>query len=284
MINALTVDVEDWYQTSDFNFDLSDWPGFEDRVVGSTMELLELFDRYRVQGTFFVLGCVAEKHPGLIREIVNRGHEIGSHGGWHRLVTSMTPEQFRADVRYSKQLLEDITGKKVEFYRAPSWSIVPKCYEAFRILNEEGLVCDSSLQPFRTPLSGVSGTPHLPFYPVLSGSELNLLEFPSCVLKMGSLTLPFSGGLYMRTLPYSIIKWALKRVNRERPGMIYVHPWEIDTGQPRLKAAPLVRLAHYHNLGTMKVKLEKLLQDFRFAPLSAVIHGKDYPAMELSPA
>jgi polysaccharide deacetylase family protein (PEP-CTERM system associated) len=284
LINALTVDVEDWYHTNALNFDRSNWHHYEDRVAGNTNRLLELFARYRVKGTFFILGCVAEKHPELVRDIDREGHEIGSHGNWHQLVTSMNPEQFRDDVRHSKQILEAIIGKKVTLYRAPSWSISPKCYDALNILNEEGYTCDSSLQPFRTPLSGVSGAPHEPFHPILEEKQLELLEFPPCVLKMGGVTLPFSGGLYMRTMPYPVIRWALRKVNETRPGMIYLHPWEFDNGQPRVKASPLTRLAQYHNIHTTKGKLERLLNDFTFVPLGTIIRAASYPAVPLSPS
>ncbi|WP_186446013.1 XrtA system polysaccharide deacetylase [Paenibacillus cremeus] len=280
----MTVDVEDWYQTSDFKIDPSEWHTYEDRVVNNTMNLLELFDRYQVKGTFFTLGCVAEKHPGLIREIVKEGHEIASHGGWHRLVTGMTRDQFREDVRSSKRLLEDISGQQVVFFRAPSWSIAPECYDVLRILEEEGYLCDSSLQPFQTPLSGVTGAPHTPFYPVLGGKKLELLEFPSCVLKTSGITVPFSGGLYLRTLPYAMIRWALNKVNTTRPGMIYVHPWEIDTTQPRIKSSLFARLTHYHNLGSTMPKLEKLLQEFSFKPLSEIIEEKSYAGVALTTA
>lgn len=281
MINAFTVDVEDWYQTSDFRFDKSSWDQFEDRVAANTMELLELLGRYQVRGTFFILGCVAEKHPALVEEIAKRGHEIGSHGGWHQMINTMTPEEFRADLLYSKNVLEGITGKKVELFRAPSWSITPDRYQVLRILAEEGFLCDSSIQPFRTPLSGVTGAPVAPYTPVVDGERLPIIEFPPTVLKWAGTTIPFSGGFYMRAMPYAISSWALRQVNRTRPGMVYVHPWEIDLEQPRLKASPLVMLAHYHQLHTTKPKLERFLQEFRFAPLGEVIKDRSYPAVAL---
>ncbi|KEO81463.1 polysaccharide deacetylase family protein [Tumebacillus flagellatus] len=271
MKNALTVDVEDWYMTSDFSFDVSTWNQYEDRVVGNTMRLVELFAHYKVQGTFFILGCVAERHPDLVEAIARHGHEIASHGGWHQMINRMSLEEFREDLRYSKQVLEGITGQSVRLFRAPSWSITPDRYEALKILAEEGFHVDSSLQPFRTPLSGVSGSPHTPFQPVLREETLPLLEFPPTVLKKAGLTIPFCGGFYLRTLPSWFLIWALRQVNQERNGLIYVHPWEVDPEQPRLEASPLIKFVHYYGLnGTMR-KLEKLLQTFRFTTLGEII-------------
>jgi polysaccharide deacetylase family protein (PEP-CTERM system associated) len=283
LLNALTVDVEDWYMTSDFDYPQDTWEQFEDRVVPSTMRLLDLFDRYQAKGTFFVLGCVADRHPGLIMEIDRRGHEIGSHGYWHRMLTRMTADEFRADLRASKETLERIVKKPVVLFRAPSWSVSADRYEYLRIMQEEGFLCDSSLQPFHTPLSGVSGAPVEPFVPVVDGEALQLVEFPPTVWKLGAWTMPFSGGFYLRALPYPLIRHALKRVNRSRPGMIYVHPWEIDLGQPRMRASVLTRLSHYYRLETTYRKLERLLGEFAFATLGEILHEgqADYPRIVL---
>ncbi|MFC4103345.1 DUF3473 domain-containing protein [Paenibacillus xanthanilyticus] len=281
MLNALTVDVEDYYMTSGLNIAPSEWPRYEDRVAQSTAEVLELFAQYGARGTFFILGCVAQRHPSLVADIARDGHEIGSHGGWHRLVTSQTPSEFRADVRFSKEVLEGITGRKVELYRAPSWSITPERYEALHILAEEGFRVDSSLQPFRTPLSGVAGGPRAPFRPYVNGRLTGLTEFPQSVAEMNGMPLPFSGGFYLRALPYRYVQWALKQVNRSRPGMIYLHPWELDLGQPRLPAPPHIRLVQYYGLAGMRPKLERLLRDFAFAPLGELIRERTYPIREL---
>ncbi|MET3267732.1 UNVERIFIED_CONTAM: polysaccharide deacetylase family protein (PEP-CTERM system associated) [Paenibacillus phyllosphaerae] len=276
MDNALTVDVEDYYMTNGLAIPPAQWSRYEDRIVGSTMGLLDLFAEYRVRGTFFVLGCVAERHPELVREIARRGHEIGSHGTWHQLVNEQSLEEFRADIRASKSILETITGMSVRLYRAPSWSIGPGRYEALRILAEEGFSCDSSIQPFHTPLSGVAGAPVAPFRPVVDGLPADLVEFPPSVTKVGGVTVPFSGGFYLRATPYSFVKWALKRVNKARPGMIYVHPWEIDASQPRLPANPLIRFVQYYGLGDTKKKLRRLLEDFSFRPLGEILQGQHY--------
>lgn len=284
MKNALTVDVEDWYMTNDFNFHPDTWNRYEDRIVANTMALLELFDKRNVRGTFFILGCVAERHPQLIKEIRRANHEIGSHGGWHRMLTRMSLNEIREDLRYSKKVLESITSEPVEMFRAPSWSISPDRYEVFHILEEEGFSCDSSVQPFRTPLSGVAGAPHLPFRPVIDGKSVNVVEYPPTVLKIKGVPIPFSGGFYLRAMPYPFIRWALRKVNQERPGMIYVHPWEIDPGQPRLPASSFVKMTHYYGLrGTYK-KLDRLLQEFPFATLGEVMTEVEFPQAHLQSA
>ncbi|MFB9325190.1 DUF3473 domain-containing protein [Paenibacillus aurantiacus] len=281
MLNALTVDVEDYYMTNGLNISPDQWHRYEDRVAQSTADVLELFAHHRARGTFFILGCVAQRHPSLVADIARGGHEIASHGGWHRLVTSQTLEEFRADIRFSKEVLEGITGRKVELYRAPSWSISPERYEALHILAEEGFRCDSSLQPFRTPLSGVAGAPRAPFRPQVNGRLTGLTEFPPSVAEVNGVTVPFSGGFYLRALPYGVVKWALKRVNRSRPGMIYLHPWELDLGQPRIPAPPHIRLVQYYGLAAMKPKLTRLLRDFAFAPLGELIREQTYPIHKL---
>ncbi|UOF89036.1 polysaccharide deacetylase family protein [Fodinisporobacter ferrooxydans] len=273
MINALTVDVEDWYQTSDFHFPIANWHRYEDRVVENTRVLLELFSFYRVKGTFFTLGCIAERHPDLVEKIAADGHEIGSHGGWHQMLHEMSFEQIREDLFQSKKILEQISGKPVHMFRAPSWSMSPQRYQVLQVLEELGYLYDSSMQPFRTPLSGIKGIPIHPFHPVLDGEALHLVEFPPTVLNIGCMNIPFSGGFYLRALPGKFVEWALKRVNEERSGMIYVHPWEIDMDQPRLEASPIIRFVHYYNLETMKNKLERLLQVFTFSPLGEVIRN-----------
>lgn len=280
-VNAFTVDVEDWYQTNDFNFPVSRWEQFEDRVEESTLTLLGLLSRYRVRATFFILGAVAQKHPSLIGRIAAEGHEIACHGGYHRLLTEMNAGQFREEIREAKGRIEDAAGMEVRFFRAPSWSIGPANYDMLQILEEEGFTVDSSIQPFRTPLSGVVGAPVKPFYPIIAGKTLRILEFPSTVLKIGGMPLPFSGGLYLRAMPYFVIRWALRQVGRTRAGMVYVHPWEVDQGQPRLRASYLIRFAHYYHLDRTIEKLDRLLQDFRFAPLGEVIRDQSYEAVEL---
>lgn len=281
MKNSLTIDVEDWYQTSDFKIDESQWNTYEDRIVENNQKLLDMLSRHGVKATFFILGTQAEKHPEMVRRISEEGHEIGSHGMAHRMVTHMLPEEFRKDTQRSKTILEDISGKACRLYRAPSWSVCRKNLWVLEILDELGFACDSSIQPFRTPLSGMNGVPHTPFHPVLNGKSLKLLEFPSTVLKMGKLVLPFAGGFYFRCMPYFLSSWALKAYNQQGEGMVYIHPWDLDPGQPRLKCPPHIRFEHYYNLKKTAVRLERLLKDFCFVPLGDLIKDRHYPAISL---
>lgn len=281
-MNALTVDVEDWYQTQDFNFNIGIWDRFEDRVEYSTRLILDIFAEHKVKATFFVLGCVAEKHPELVREIVSFGHEIASHGGWHRMVSSMTRDEFREDLRWSKYTLEDISGCTINMFRAPSWSLTLDSLWALQILEEEGFICDSSIQPFRTHLSGIFNTPLRPYYPVVDGHPLNLLEFPPTMLSMGKIRLPFAGGFYLRMMPLTMIIWGLKKVNQTAPALVYIHPWELDPEQPRLSVSLPVRLSHYLNLDRNEEKVRLLLARIPFVPLGEIIQSGTFAALPVA--
>lgn len=285
-MNALTIDVEDWYHTNGLDMPADTWDRCEDRVVRNTVKVLDLLDEYGVKGTFFVLGCVASHHPELVKDIAGRGHEIGSHGGWHQMLTRMSPEQFREDLLYSKAVLEQVTGKTVTMFRAPSWSITPDNYRVLDILQEEGFTVDSSFQPFETPLSGIKNAPRMPFHPIVNGKRLGLVEFPSTVYSFGPWTVPFSGGFYLRAMPLAFIIKALKAVNAKGPGMIYLHPWEFDPEQPKvdIRLSPMIRLAQYYRLNATERKLRKLLSLFPFCPLGELIHSKNsnYPSVKLS--
>lgn len=282
MDNVLTVDVEDWYMTSDLNIPVDQWDHFEDRVQGNTLRILDLFDEYQVKGTFFVLGCVAQKFPAMVREIARRGHEVGSHGTWHQLLTHMTRTQIYDDIAKSKFILEELTGQQVQCYRAPSWSISSERFYVWDILEDLGFTVDSSLQPFRTPLSGIRRAPTQPFHPIVNGRQLSILEFPPAVARVWGQTVPFSGGLYLRVWPSRIIKFLLSHVNRTQPGSIYVHPWEFDEQQPQIAQSPLIRFTHYHNLHTTENKLHALLEEFAFVRLKDVIETNSYPAINLT--
>ncbi|MEB3101361.1 polysaccharide deacetylase family protein [Ferviditalea candida] len=281
-MNILTVDVEDWYQTNGVNFPIETWGRYEDRVRGSTMRILDMLEEQQVPATFFVLGCVAQKHPGLVKEIQRRGHEIGSHGGWHRMVSRMTLDEFAKDLRESKAVLEDLTGTPIRYYRAPTWSISPERYGALSILEQEGIICDSSLQPFRTPLSGNADVPVYPFHPVLEGRRLKLLEFPPTVFGWNRLKVPFAGGFYLRFWPSWFSVHLLQRINRNRTGMVYVHPWEFDTGFPRIKLPPWLHLAQYYKLDTTEAKVRRLIDKFRFVPLGKYLEEGLFPDFELA--
>jgi len=270
-MNVLTVDVEDYYQTNGLNVPINSWSRFENRVENNTIKLLERFEKHNIKGTFFIVGHVAKQFPSLIKQIVQKGHEVGSHSNMHRMLTSMDANSFREDIRTSKILIEDISGQAVIQYRAPSWSLNPERYEWLGILEEEGYLIDSSIQPFHTPLSGSSNAPIMPFRPIINGRQYSIVEYPSTVWSWGPIRIPFSGGLYLRVMPNLIIKSLMKFVNQTRPGMIYIHPWEIDAAQPRIPASLLIRFAQYYRLDSTEAKLEWLLGQFDLKPLGYVV-------------
>ncbi len=279
MINVLSVDLEDWYQTELLKVAPSEWDRMDDRVHIGTNLILDLLDQHDVKATFFILGYIARSNPALVKEIAARGHEIGCHGYWHRHVYHQNPDDFRQDVRAAQASIEDVVGQAVTLYRAPSWSISRQTLWALDILAEEGFTCDSSVQPFWTPLSGIHGAPAVPFRPVIDGREIPILEFPPTTVGFGALRIPFSGGFYIRAMPFWVSCLALRHVNTKGPGMIYLHPWELDLEQPWLKGLCPVRRLHSLNSHTTLGKLQGLLTRFQFAPLSRVIANQTFPVM-----
>jgi polysaccharide deacetylase family protein (PEP-CTERM system associated) len=273
VVNAMTIDVEDYFHVSVFDgiVPRHEWERLESRVCANTDRLVDLFAEYGVRGTFFVLGWVAERHPHLVKRIADAGHEIASHGFGHRLVYDQTPRAFREDVRTSKALLEDASGTAVLGYRAPSYSITPRSLWALDVLIEEGYAYDSSIFPIRHDRYGIPVSPRHPF--VLTRETGSLVEAPGSTTRVGPLNLPVAGGGYFRILPYAWTRWGIDRVNRleERPAIFYLHPWEIDPGQPRLGAGMLGRFRHYRNLDKTEARLRQLLTDFRFGPMSQML-------------
>ena len=269
--NAMTVDVEDWFQVQAFANTISraDWDGLERRVEANTDRILGLFADAGVHATFFTLGWVAERHPALIRRIVAGGHELASHGFWHRLVHEQTPQAFAEDITSARKLLEDTGGVAVQGYRAPTFSINRRNPWAFDVLNEAGYRYSSSIYPIRHDLYGMPDAPRFPYRPNPDG----VLEIPMTTVRLGARNFPCAGGGYFRLLPYSLFRAALRRFNaaEHAPGMFYTHPWEIDSGQPRVTAAPrLARFRHYLNLGRTADRLAYLLRDFQWGRVDQV--------------
>jgi polysaccharide deacetylase family protein (PEP-CTERM system associated) len=214
----------------------------------------------------------------LFREIARRGHEIGSHGLNHQLVSKLSLKEFTNDLSESMARLEDSTQKKIIYYRAPSWSISKENLEVLTILEGKGIICDSSLQPFQTPLSGIDGLPIEPYVPILNGRALNLIEFPPTVCNLtNNVKVSYAGGFYLRFFPYWFIHGMLKKLNKLREGMVYIHPWEIQSNIPKVKALAHLKFIQYYNLTSTITKLENLLRDFKFSSLGEVIHGRIYP-------
>ena len=274
VLNAFTVDVEDYFQVSAFEKDVSrhDWDRYDCRVVENTQRMLELLDRHGVRATFFVLGWIAERYPELVQQIHAAGHEIGSHGYWHRLIYEQTPEEFRDDLCRSRDILMDIIGQRIEAYRAPSFSVTKQSLWALEILVEEGFQIDSSVFPIHHDRYGIPGAE--PRLHVIETPAGPLWEFPPSVAKIAGLHVPVGGGGYFRLSP---LRWTcryLRRINRAegQPFMFFVHPWELDPGQPRIQThSRLSRFRHYVNLSSNERKLTALLQRFRFGRLCDVI-------------
>ena len=260
--NAMTVDVEDYFQVEAFasTIERKDWDYLPRRVERNTLRLLDIFGEAKVQATFFILGWVAERHPALVRRIVTDGHELASHGFGHRRVDSQSPDAFRADVRDAKQMLEDAGGMLVRGYRAPTFSISGNSIWAHAILAEEGYRYSSSVYPVRHDLYGSPGAPRTAFEP-LSG----LVEVPLTTVRVLGIDVPASGGGFFRLYPYPLSRWLLTRANRANraPAIFYLHSWEIDPEQPRQHRAPfLAKFRHYLNLGRTETRLRRLLRNF----------------------
>jgi len=269
--NAMTVDVEDWFQVQAFAHCIrrDDWPGLQARVEANVERILTQFAAAGVKATFFTLGWIAQRHPATVRRIVESGHELASHGWDHTKADTQDPATFRADVRRARETLEDIGGVAVSGYRAATFSINASNPWAFAILAEQGYRYSSSVNPIRHDLYGMPDAPRVP-YRVAGGT---LLEIPMTTLRVGTRNWPCSGGGYFRLLPYAAWRHALARVNRRegQSGIFYFHPWEIDPGQPRVADCGWKsRVRHYTNLGQMSAKLDRALRDFAWDRMDRV--------------
>ena len=274
MINALTVDVEDYFHVQAFAHKVNprDWHAFEYRATANTERLLEMFETRGLRATFFVLGWVAEKAPELVRRIAGAGHEVACHGLDHQLVYNQTPEVFRRDTMRSKRLLEDITGQAVLGYRAATYSITRRSLWALDILAELGFAYDSSIFPVRHDFYGIPDAEPGPGV-ITSPAGHRLVEFPLSVASVFGARVPVSGGGYFRILPLWFTLYGLRSVNRKdrRPFVFYLHPWEIDPGQPSIGAGWKSRLRHYTNLHRTSARLARLLDEFRFSTMADVL-------------
>ena len=272
VVNAMTIDVEDYFQVSAFEAAVprSTWDSRESRVCRNTERLLELFEASNVKATFFVLGWVAERFPGLVRRIVREGHELASHGYEHRLVYSQTPREFRDDLRRARVALEQAGGCPVIGYRAPSYSIVSRSLWALDVLVEEGYVYDSSIYPIRHDRYGIPDWQRdIHRIDRACGS---IWELPGSTIRVGAANLPIGGGGYFRLLPYGWTRHGIARLNAAgEPAIFYLHPWEIDPEQPRIHAGRVSSFRHYWNLSETEPRLKRLLGQFRFGRVSDVL-------------
>ena len=274
MHNALTIDVEDYYQVSAFEslVRFENWERYESRVERNTSRLLDLFDAHATHATFFVLGWVAERHPSLVRAIHGRGHEVASHGYAHQRIYTQTPEQFRTETQRAKHILEDIIGQPILGYRAASYSITVESLWALDILQDLGFVYDSSIFPVHHDRYGIPQAQR--FCHVLNEyKENSLVEFPLSTVQCMGMNIPIAGGGYFRLFPYAFTRWGLRRVNQKErhPVVVYLHPWEIDPDQPRLPARGLSRWRHYVNLARTEKRLLHLLRDFQWGTMAEVL-------------
>lgn len=272
-VNAMTVDVEDYFQVSAFEHNVSktDWDRYPPRVEQNTDRILEMFDCLDARATFFVLGWIVERFPQLARRIADAGHEIASHGHQHTRVTEQNAAQFSQDVRKTKSLLEDTVGVPVTGYRAASFSINSTNLWAFDALQEVGYSYSSSVYPIVHDLYGMPEAPRFPFRAKSDG----ILEIPITTILMFRRNFPCGGGGYFRLLPYSFSRWALGRVNKrdQQPAVFYFHPWEIDPEQPRITGISLkTRFRHYLNLSSMETRLRRLLADFEWDRIDKIYH------------
>jgi len=271
--NALTVDVEDYFQVSAFakNVKYKDWGNFKLRVSDNTHRLLNLFDSHNVKATFFVLGWVAEREKALIEEIASRGHEVACHGYSHQLIYNQTPEIFREETIRSKVLLEDIVQKPVRGYRAASYSITKQSLWALDILAEVGFEYDSSIFPVKHDRYGIPDAEEVP-HKLITPNGSSIVEFPLSTAHLYKYRLPIAGGGYFRLYPYKITQLGLKQVNRRgSPFIFYLHPWEIDSKQPKIETSWFSRFRHYNNLEKCEARLERLMKDFQFGTSWSVL-------------
>ena len=275
--NFLSIDVEDYFQVTAFEgvVERKDWAVYPSRVENNTRRVMALLDEHGLKGTFFVLGWVAERFPLMVREMADNGHEVACHGFGHELVYNMTPESFRADVRQAKSILENITGRQVLGYRAPSYSIVERTMWALDVLIEEGFVYDSSIFPIHHDNYGIPGAQRFPHDITRPGGTIR--EFPMTTLNMNlpgrTMALPIAGGGYLRLLPVGVIHWGMRHINQveKQPTVLYFHPWEVDPDQPRIKARLKSRFRHYVNLETTEDKIRALFKGLEFGTMAEVL-------------
>jgi polysaccharide deacetylase family protein (PEP-CTERM system associated) len=277
IVNALTIDVEDYFQVSAFATSISraEWNTRECRVEHNVNRILELLHQHNTKATFFTLGWIAERYPQLVRQIVAQGHELASHGYGHERASDQSEADFYADVQLVKKILEDLSGREVRGYRAPSFSIGASNLWAFDCLVRAGYRYSSSIYPIQHDHYGMPNSPRFA-YQVRPG----LLEIPLTTLRLFKRNLPCSGGGYFRLLPYALSCWMLDRVNTHdhQSGVFYCHPWEIDTTQPRVSGiSPKTRFRHYVNIHRMEGRLKRLLTDFNWGRMDQLFLDQRHP-------
>lgn len=288
LANSFTIDLEDWFQgLTSTNARPQEWDRLEPRVEANTDRLLALMDEYQVHGTFFVLGLVAERYPDLIRRVAAAGHEIGVHGHEHLMVRRLTPERFGQELDRACDALGRLASaappgqeRPIAGHRAPYFSINGESLWALDVLRERGFRYDSSFFPTRNMLYGYPQAPRFP-HRLANG----LVEFPVSTARWLGMNWPIAGGFYVRTLPYAVVRQGIRQLNRQgQPAILYVHPWELDTGQHYTQVTARERLTHYHGRGTLESKLRRLFTDFKMAPLGDLLGQVGRAGVEVAPA
>ena len=276
VLNAFTVDVEDWYQGLEMPPD--EWAGRERRLGEGVGRLLDLLDEAGARATFFILGSSAEYHPDVVREIGARGHEIGTHGYSHSFVYRLGPEAFRSDLLRSLDVIGPLTDRPIQGHRAPFFSVIRGAEWAFDVLAELGLEFDSSVFPVRNYRYGIPDAPRW-----IHRTPPGVWEFPPSTLRVLGRNLPVGGGAYFRLFPYTLTSFALRRINAHgHPAAFYIHPWELDPQHPRIPLPRRISVPHYHNLGATESRLRRLLRAFRFAAMGDVLRQHAPPPDGLS--
>jgi len=282
--NAMTIDVEDYFQVSAFEsvIDRSDWENIPSRIPDNVEKILLLLERHNTRATFFTLGWIAVSFPQVIADIVKAGHEIACHGWSHVRLSDLTPESFLADISTSRKILQDVSGQEILGYRAPSFSVTSETLWAYEKLSEAGYLYSSSIFPIKHDIYGLPLAPRKPFVIEKTGVH----EIPLTTVRMFGRNYPFSGGGWFRLMPYSLFRYGLKKVNNEEgvPGVFYIHPWELDPQQPRQhNVSTKTSFRHYLNLEKTRRRLEHLLQDFRWDTVHSVFldQKNGYPSLSI---
>lgn len=281
-MNILTVDVEDYFMVSAFSdiVKIDNWDSYSSRIDDNTMRVLDILESLDTKGTFFILGWVAERYPKIVKEIDRRGHEIACHSYQHKLVYDMTIEEFKKDTVKAKAILEEIVGKTIYGYRAPSYSITKKSMWAVEILREAGFLYDSSIFPI---VHDRYGYPEFHRFPtVLETAYGKILEIPMSTIQIFNRNIPVGGGGYLRLFPLAFTEWAIRKLNAKenKSAILYFHPWEIDTKQQRINGTYLSRFRHYTNIRKTESRIGHLLKTFRFEPISEVLRYQIRSLME----
>jgi polysaccharide deacetylase family protein (PEP-CTERM system associated) len=275
MNNVLTFDVEEYFHAEAFAGVIrpEHWPTFGSRVADATERLLDILDYAGARATFFVLGWVAERQPGLVQEIHARGHELACHGYNHQMISRLTPQEFAEDVKRAKKVIEDIAGTRVIGYRAPTFSVTRLTMWSLDVLMEAGFRYDSSIFPIVHDRYGIRDAPRFAHRIPIAGHGSDMAELPLSTVSVFGQRLPVAGGGYFRLVPYRLTRFAIRHLNKveRQPAVVYLHPWEIDRHQPRLAVGRLTQLRHSINIDETEDKLSRLLVDFRFAPAAQVL-------------